>query len=238
MIPLNRAFYLGTHNSFISAHYGIGIEEIELTNRLKKGGFSDPRNHRVVIANQRISITAQLNIGVRHLELDLHDQLYLGAIHGDDLEIGSLNDTALDIMVNFQKEDSKNQFKESSDIYLCHWDLAPPVKPLVRLAELRAGLPFAKWESRRIGCWSGNLKLVDGLFEIKSWLENNPQEFVVLYLDNRVKSFWKLMGVMEKVFSMEEVLTPLTVEKQFSGKMPTTQEAVDAGYKGNNRLFL
>jgi hypothetical protein len=51
--PLNRRFMLGTHNSSISSHYvDNGIE-------------------RLVAMNQKLSMTEQLNLGVRSLEIDV-----------------------------------------------------------------------------------------------------------------------------------------------------------------------
>jgi len=87
--PLNYWTVPGTHNSGISRAYGQGIEEAGVMEMLQDT-FSDP-SVRVYIANQartpqvasypseaephllqEFSFTDQLNMGIRHLELDTH----------------------------------------------------------------------------------------------------------------------------------------------------------------------
>jgi hypothetical protein len=60
---------VGTHNSFISAVNGIGVEEESISHLLHKINIH-PSD--VVIGNQRLSLLDQLKLGVRHLELDIH----------------------------------------------------------------------------------------------------------------------------------------------------------------------
>lgn len=55
--------WLGTHNSFISQAYGMGVCDRKLTQL-----FGAPFNS----ANQMISVTDQLNGGARHIEADVH----------------------------------------------------------------------------------------------------------------------------------------------------------------------
>eukprot|EP00735_Rhodelphis_limneticus_P004514 TRINITY_DN1610_c0_g1::TRINITY_DN1610_c0_g1_i1::g.17836::m.17836 TRINITY_DN1610_c0_g1::TRINITY_DN1610_c0_g1_i1::g.17836 ORF type:complete len:491 (-),score=125.05,sp/P9WLL5/Y2075_MYCTU/24.12/5e-16,PI-PLC-X/PF00388.14/0.033 TRINITY_DN1610_c0_g1_i1:342-1814(-) len=57
-----------THNSAVSRAYGMGIEAPFLSNFLAE---QYPDSHEVNIANQRLSVTDQLNLGVRQLEIDI-----------------------------------------------------------------------------------------------------------------------------------------------------------------------
>eukprot|EP00736_Rhodelphis_marinus_P012085 Rmarinus@m.9399 len=67
--PLFLTDLPGTHNSAISLAYGMGIEAASMATLLSE---PYPDAHQVAIANQRISLTDQLNLGVRHVELDIH----------------------------------------------------------------------------------------------------------------------------------------------------------------------
>jgi hypothetical protein len=67
--PLNYVNFAGSHNSAIARAYGFGIEEQGIQ-KLVTPYFGN--SSRVYIANQEFSLTDQLNMGLRHLELDTH----------------------------------------------------------------------------------------------------------------------------------------------------------------------
>mmetsp|Transcript_8051 Transcript_8051/g.25247 ORF Transcript_8051/g.25247 Transcript_8051/m.25247 type:complete len:523 (+) Transcript_8051:2-1570(+) len=67
-LPLNEVFMLGTHNSAITYANGLGMEDRFLTNLVR---LLWPHS-MVRTANQLLSLTDQLNMGVRQLELDIH----------------------------------------------------------------------------------------------------------------------------------------------------------------------
>lgn len=66
--PLNRVNMLGTHNSGISYADGLGLEDVFLT-RLVQLFWPSRYVHT---ANQHLSLTDQLNMGIRQVELDVH----------------------------------------------------------------------------------------------------------------------------------------------------------------------
>lgn len=60
---------IGTHNSAISAAYGYGVED-KLYSLILSASYLQFNQVRTV--SQYYSITDQLNMGVRHIELDIH----------------------------------------------------------------------------------------------------------------------------------------------------------------------
>ena len=60
---------IGTHNSAISAAYGYGVEDRYLSMILSAFYVQFNKVHTI---SQYYSITDQLNLGVRHIELDIH----------------------------------------------------------------------------------------------------------------------------------------------------------------------
>lgn len=116
--PLYESVLPHTHNSFNSSAYGP-----TLTNQ-------DP--------NQVYSITDQLNMDLRLIEMDLH---WVPSIYGDQ-ETGGFWVT------------------------LCHGTSSNP-----------AGV--------HIGC-TNDRPFQDGLAELKAWLDANPSEFVIVYLENQL----------------------------------------------------
>jgi len=67
-VPLNWRTTLGTHNTYNALPYGYGLPQDYLDALVKA---INP-NWQVVIANQEVSMTDQLNIGIRFMELDVH----------------------------------------------------------------------------------------------------------------------------------------------------------------------
>lgn len=68
-VPLNYVNFAGSHNSAIARATGFGIEEQGIQ-KLVEPYFGN--NTRVFIANQEFSLTDQMNMGLRQLELDTH----------------------------------------------------------------------------------------------------------------------------------------------------------------------
>lgn len=116
--PLYESVLPHTHNSFNSSAYSP-----TLTNQ-------DP--------NQVYSITDQLNMDLRLLEMDLH---WVPSIYG-------------------------NQATGGYWVTLCHGSSSNP--PNVH-----------------VGC-SNDRPFQDGLAELKAWLDANPSEFVIIYLENQL----------------------------------------------------
>lgn len=139
----------GTHNSAISQAYGFGIEEdgIEalLGINLYKG---DDEGEGVC---QYLSLTDQLRIGLRHIEIDIWWGGYIG--HTDD-------------------------------IIVCHSPI--PGYPVweVEEAAKKRNLTL-NWDVRKLSCLDQYRNFSDILQEVKTWMDANPDQFVVLYLDTK-----------------------------------------------------
>ncbi len=117
-LPIHEAFWAYTHNSFNNEALSPTLSDI------------DP--------NQTYSLTDQLRMGIRSLELDVH---WVPHPQGDPL----------------------NGFNA---VVLCHAELFP-IGPL----------------TYHFGCTVDRL-LRDGLEEIRAWLDANPDEVIIVYLEN------------------------------------------------------
>ncbi|MBA3660399.1 MAG: phosphatidylinositol-specific phospholipase C domain-containing protein [Gammaproteobacteria bacterium] len=116
--PLNQATFIGTHNSYNSQAYQIPMVR-----------YIDP--------NQYLSLSGQLEQGVRSLELDAHW--------------------------------APNQYLRK-DILLCHG------------------------QNNHFGCSVFDVPFVDGLKEIRQWLQSNPDEIVLLYIERHVDGHDERLG--------------------------------------------
>jgi len=67
-VPLDHGFRPATHNSHIDFADGYGLYQDEVTALVR---ILTPKE-RVQISNQWLTITDQLNMGLRHIELDIH----------------------------------------------------------------------------------------------------------------------------------------------------------------------
>ena len=200
---------------------------------------------RVVVANQRVSIREQLRMGVRHLELDLHDRIY--SLHPNAPPPSSSSSEEEEeqeqaAMMGLRWDD----WAETEHIKLCHWDAVPPtLKSQLHFAHLRNAsrhhdypallTPPLKWHPNRLGCWQGNLDLERGLMEIRDWLHDDltggPREFVTIYLDNRVRSFWKVLGTLLSVFPTTTLFTPALLAHRYHHRWPTQAQLVRDGFR-------
>jgi hypothetical protein len=87
-LPLNQVQLPSTHNSHITYADNYGNIQGELAHLVQK---VDPREF-VHISNHWVTVTDQLNLGARHLELDIH--YFLGSIricHAGGVHLKSLN---------------------------------------------------------------------------------------------------------------------------------------------------
>lgn len=107
--PLNFSQFIGSHNAAISSHYTTSNSSMNMS-------YSDPDNY--------LSLTEQLNAGVRQIELDI--EWYNNAVT------------------------------------ICHNHVDGNLKDIL--------------------C-DGNATLASTIAEIKTWVEKNPQELLILYLD-------------------------------------------------------
>ena len=152
--PLARNTFIGSHNSAISLAYGYGIESDgvhALTNTSVYGG--DDLGEGVCAS---FTLTDQLNMGLRHLEIDI------------TAEYEELHPLRIDVC--------------HSPVPLSP---SLPFLELPRAAK-RAGVDLgADYSPMRFSCVGTSTPLLQMLMEVRSWLDAHPSDFLVLYLDTK-----------------------------------------------------
>ena len=152
---LARQQFIGSHNSAISQPYGFGIE---------MDGFETLLNETLYInddlgegIDQTFTLTDQLNLGLRHLEIDITAGYF-----------------RLPIL-------------KLEDFFVCHSPvpLDPKSVAKLELAALEQHVKLGWWDPLKLSCLGTNMPLRSALVEVRTWLEANPREFVVLYLDTK-----------------------------------------------------
>lgn len=171
------AQFLGSHNSAITLANGYGTENHQYSKL-----FADVDLHpsTVVLNNQNISVYDQLRVGVRLVEIDVHWILHSFRV----AHCGGFAARVLDGAV-----EAINTVGQDFNFHL-DWDLQT-----IGCEPSFSGLPA---HDQRF--------FVDALREIRQWLDENPDEFIMLYLDNQpsIEEWGKLpqfISVIEDVFS-------------------------------------
>ena len=144
---------IGSHNSAISLAYGYGIEQDGFEKLLNKTYYdSDDLGEGVC---QSFSLTDQLEMGLRHLEIDITAAYYKFPPKPTEINVCH-SPVPLDPKVVAQVELAAHQQ---------HVDL--------------------KWQPKNLSCLGTSVPMVAMLGEVKSWLDAHPTEFAVLYLDTK-----------------------------------------------------
>jgi len=110
-VPLDHGFRPATHNSHIDFADGYGLYQDEVTALVH---ILNPKE-KVQISNQWLSITDQLNMGLRHLELDIH--YYKGSIK--ICHAGGVHFKQLDALLQFLSKELKIEIKWDSETLGC-----------------------------------------------------------------------------------------------------------------------
>lgn len=155
--PLMKTTLIGTHNSAISQAYGFGIEEDYIEGLLGKPFYTGDDLGEGVC--QSLSVLDQLRLGLRHIEIDITS----GYFEIFDPKLPRVN-----------------------QIFVCHSPF--PLDPeLVLEIEAKAAEEHIdlKWDPKNLSCEHTNVPFRIMLLEIKGWLNDNPNEIVVLYLDTK-----------------------------------------------------
>jgi len=191
---------LGTHNSAITLADGYGGENDRYTQLFEELHLSPSfvRTH-----NQLLSLTDQLNMGVRMLELDVH------WVWGD-LRIAHCGGFKSRVLTGIVQALQSIVDKDGVEI---DWDLAT-VGCFPSLSAIPA-------QDQRT--------FVDALGELADWLHANPEEFLLLYLDNESDlSKWDKAGLV--VEAVEHLLGQWLFRPcdllSVGGQWPTIQEIV------------
>jgi hypothetical protein len=186
--PLCFASFLGTHNSAISLADGYGNLDPQWCALMKYAALVRPgfAHAQLQTNNQLLSLTDQLALGARMLELDTHWVLgELRIAHCGGLHVGALN-----AVVRALTAVAKLLGRR------LRWDTET-----LGCAPSLSSIPAAEQRT-----------LVDALSEIKTWLDapGNEGEFVVLYFDDQPDlGVWgvahKLPEAVLEVFSADEI---------------------------------
>jgi len=110
-IPLDNGFRPSTHNSHIDFADGYGLYQDEVNSLVKLLDHKE----KVQISNQWLSITDQLNMGMRHLELDIH--YWKGSIR--ICHAGGVHFKQLDALLKFLSKELKIDIRWDSETLGC-----------------------------------------------------------------------------------------------------------------------
>eukprot|EP01116_Phalansterium_solitarium_P013328 TRINITY_DN306_c0_g1_i2.p1 TRINITY_DN306_c0_g1~~TRINITY_DN306_c0_g1_i2.p1 ORF type:complete len:446 (+),score=145.15 TRINITY_DN306_c0_g1_i2:527-1864(+) len=139
----------GTHNSAISLAYGFGIEEDGIEALLGTNLYNGDDVGEGV--SQYLSVTDQLRIGLRHIEIDIWWGEYVG---------------------------------HKADVVVCHSPV--PLYPVwdIEEAARRKNVSLG-WDVLKLSCIKTFRYFPEILQEVKDWMDQNPDELVMLYLDTK-----------------------------------------------------
>ncbi|KAL4105958.1 hypothetical protein PRIC1_004013 [Phytophthora ramorum] len=195
-----------THNSAITLADGYGNRD-----QLFNANLNSAKSYSYLKTNNHVlSLTDQLGIGMRWIEMDTH--YFLGDFHtGHCGNLGS---------------DSVQTFFDAFDSQLSKYGTI-------------------LWGPELLGCFPSvsGIKTTDevttrsSMQEVMDWLEANPTEFVVVYLDtgsdiSRLDKYEALNTLLTDVFG--DLIVPQSVLKTLAGDSWTggsVDEFVDAGYR-------
>lgn len=172
---------IGTHNSVITASYGFGVEDC-LYSMVLSASYLQFNEVRTI--SQYYALTDQLNMGVRHLELDIH------YFHGQfrmshcGFSIGIVN-YLFHLMENVLKW---LNFKYDTDT--------------IGLSAFVQRDP-RRWRSRFGVTPEDQLLLRPVLEVVRQWMElpRNRDEILILYLDTSVNLIrWKKVEELVSIF--------------------------------------
>lgn len=215
-LPLCRASLLGSHNSAITLADGYGNQDGFFSGLLEYAEWLAPEGtSRTIRTNdQYFSLTDQLNMGVRMVELDTHYVLgSLRIAHCGGLHVDGLN--KLVEALNYVAKTLGFDVRWDTETVGCNPSLS--------------SIPAA---SQRL--------LRDALGEIKAWTDEvrNRREFLIVYLDDEPDLLdWgvvpELVAAVRDAFPDDLVFKPPDRAATASpdAGWPTTGELLDAGFR-------
>lgn len=197
----------GTHNSAITMADGYGAEDHVFEGYLRYISWLKHGLH-VHTNDQLFSLTDQLQMGVRFIELDVH-------WFDNDLRIAHCGGFHSKLLDEFVSVINRVARALGSDI---QWD-----SETIGCKPSMSSIPADQQRH-----------LNDALKEVAAWLHNdaNKDEFLMLFIDDETNLFrWKkvqtLVKYLEANFKKEEVLIPGDMAR-YKG-WPTLRELIDSG---------
>jgi hypothetical protein len=207
-LPLCYAPLLGTHNTAITMADGYGALDASFQALFSWVRWVRP-GAPLRTNDQWLSVTDQLNLGVRAVELDVH--WVGGALR--IAHCGGLHSRALDGLVG-----------------------------ALNAAAALVGRPF-RWDVETVGCAPSLSSIAatdqrlfgDAVAEVGAWLNANPDEFVLIYLDDQadLRAWGVLPALTDAVLaglpSRDALLTPADLADTWAGVWPSVGELVQSG---------
>ncbi|KAL4151004.1 hypothetical protein PRNP1_010390 [Phytophthora ramorum] len=165
----------GTHNSVITQARGYGNRD-QLFNAMLNASNADSYMRT---SNQFLSLTDQLNLGARFLELDVH--YFASALH--DAHCSNLGVSLIDNLSANLVASLKSVLEVSGEDNTVDWT-SDLVGCLPSLSGIRA-------EDQRLHN--------ESLSEVATWLANHPNDFIVLFTDigDEVTTFAQMDALLE-----------------------------------------
>jgi len=201
-----NGYYPGTHNTLITLANGYGNDDHLLIPLMEK--LQEKFPYAAFHTNdQYLSVTDQLNLGIRFIEIDMHWlRQELTVAHCGGIHIPKLDEFIA--VVNDYLEQYGVQIKWDSESIGCQPSLS--------------GIPA-----------TDQRPLSDALEEIATWLNSHPDEFLILYFDNEPDDGdWGTATAMVELVQQYfpgKVYTPSDLSTVDGGVWPTGQEIVDRG---------
>ncbi|KAI3646898.1 hypothetical protein MP228_007119 [Amoeboaphelidium protococcarum] len=283
---IDRVPLIGTHNSWISNAYGIGVEELDASRILRLSGLfsiattsllgAGRGNDRVVIANQRLSVTDQLVHGVRHLELDIHYNRFGNSsdisvchwpiaplnfvLYVEIAQLKLLVDSVFECLqqqLSFQDDRSgkgdalgradnlfqlisQNTFEDIQERISLE-DVYEVKQNVESLCNTASKYRWQEWNKSNLGCQSTlyRLSMRDALLEVYTFLQQYPDEFVIVYLDSRVpqSQFLLFQQTVISVYPEGTIFTPRDWRASYNATFPSMRQLIDAGYRVMFELY-
>ena len=231
--PVLEAQMIGTHNSFISNAYGIGLEESYFTEVFANSTLYN-RYPRTVIANQRLSVRQQLELGVRHLEVDM---ARTAAVSGPDIKVCHWPIPPPNFLFYLRRAGLKS-VRKRGPVQFVQQCIAASSCMTMSDEEIEESEESSfedvngkHWDKMWLGCNRNSLKLCQALAEIHDFItDRNHDDFIILYLDNRVSSssYKQFVDILET--STLRVFTPKDLQEKYAGQYPSTRTLVNDGY--------
>ena len=160
-LPLVRSTMIGTHNSAIAQAYGYGIEQGYIEGLLNVTLFQGDDLGEGV--SQFLSVTDQLNLGLRHIEIDITSGY-------------------------FEPVEKHPEWPHLDDIFVCHSPVPLDPETILKVeAAARKRHIDLGWDARNLSCAGTNVPYRAMLDEVAAWMAKpeHADEVVVLYLDTK-----------------------------------------------------
>ena len=212
-LPLCHASLLGSHNSAITLADGYGNQDGFFSGLLEYVEWLAPEGTTIRTNDQYFSLTDQLNMGVRMVELDTHYVLgSLRIAHCGGLHVDGLN--KLVEALNYVARTLGYDVRWDTETVGCNPSLS--------------SIPAASQRPLR-----------DALAEVKAWLDEpgNEREFLIVYLDDEPDLLdWgvvpELVDTVRDVFPDDSVFKPTDrAGGAWGSAWPSAGRLLDAGYR-------